>query len=338
MSEFQLKPQKVRTTAQDMNNLARQMRSLEDQIWKVQSGLSFEVAQKERIRQRLRQAGNDAEAQYRGLCNSASVLNNIVNTYEATESRLAGVTVNSAVVRGNGAGTAWNGGAADFPMGDMIYKTVIAAAGPIGTVIDAVRKGFDGKTGNVISDMIKLAGGFVKNTDKSGIKWGDWFGIKSSTKGPWEGAIGKYTDFSSAQKGFSTVCNWASAIVTSGFSNYEEFGNFGARFWEETAAETLLKVGEGILVGGGVAAAFAAAGISAPALAVGATAAAVTVAVDWGLDAVVSWATGGTQTSWTEAASDFICDTGEKVVDWAKDTAQKASDWVKDKGDRKSVV
>ena len=103
MSEFQLKPQKVRTTAQDMNNLARQMRSLEDQIWKVQSGLSFEVAQKERIRQRLRQAGNDAEAQYRGLCNSASVLNNIVNTYEATESRMAGVTVNSAVVRGNGA-------------------------------------------------------------------------------------------------------------------------------------------------------------------------------------------------------------------------------------------
>lgn len=330
MSEFQLKSQKVRLTVQDMNSLARQMRGLEDQIWRVQSGLSFEVAEKERIRQRLRQAGNDTEAQYRGLCNSASTLNNIVNTYEATEGRLAGVAVNSAVVRGNEA--AWSGKNADFPMSDMIYKSIISALGPIGTVTDAVRRGFEGKTGNVISDIIKLAGGFVKNTDKSGIKWGDWFGINPSTKGPWQGALGKYTDFSSVQKGFSTVCNWASAIVTSGFSNYEEFGNFGARFWEETAAETLLKVGEGILVGGGVAAAFAAAGISAPVLAVGAAAAAVTVAVDWGLDAIVSWATNGAQTSWMEAASDFICDTGEKVVDWAKDTAQKAVNWAKDTG------
>ena len=207
---------------------------------------------------------------------------------------------------------------------DLIYKPLIAAAGPLGTIVDAFRRGAEGKTGNVFSDVIKLAGGLVKNTDKSGIKWGDWFGISPSTKGPWEGAVGKYTDFSSVSKGVSTVCNWAAAAVTSGFSNYKEFGNFGARFWEETASETLLKVGEGILVSAGVAAAFAAAGISAPALAVGAAAAGVTVLVDWGLDSVVSWATGGTQTSWIEGASNVISDTGEKVAGWVADTGKKA--------------
>ena len=51
--------------------------------------------------------------------------------------------------------------------------------------------------------------------------------------------------------------------------------------------------------------------------AVAAAAAAVTVVVDWGLDRVVSWATGGTQTSWIEAASDFVNDT---VGGWIDDT------------------
>lgn len=93
MSEFKMKPQKARSTVQDMNRIARQMKSLEDQILKVQRGLSFEVAQKERIRQRLKTAGNNTAAQYRGIYNSSSTLNNIVNTYEVTERRLAGSKV-----------------------------------------------------------------------------------------------------------------------------------------------------------------------------------------------------------------------------------------------------
>lgn len=90
MSEFKMKPQRARSTVQDMNSIARQMKNLEDQILKIQRGLSFEVAQKERIRQRLRTAGNNTAAQYKGIYNSSSALNNIVNTYEMTERRLAG--------------------------------------------------------------------------------------------------------------------------------------------------------------------------------------------------------------------------------------------------------
>ncbi len=54
MSEFKIKSQNVRSLAQDLNNIARQMQGLEDQIRRIQNGLSFEIAQKERIRQRLR--------------------------------------------------------------------------------------------------------------------------------------------------------------------------------------------------------------------------------------------------------------------------------------------
>lgn len=345
MSEFKIKPQRVRSAAQDMNSIARQMKHLEEQIRDIQRGLSFEVAQKQRIRQRLRQAGSDVEAQYRGISNSVSVLDSITRTYEETESQLAGASVDSSMGRNE---IAWAGvieadPSLDFlnikadpgeKIWDMIYKSVIAAAGPFGTVVDAFKNGFGGNHGNVLKDLIKLAGGYVKNSDKSGIKWGDWFGIEPSTKGPWEGALGKYKDFSSVRKGFSTVCNWASAIVSSGFSNYGEHGNFGARFWEETAVESLLNIGEGILIGAGTAAAFAAAGISAPALVVGAAAAGITVAVDWGLDAIVSWATKGAQTRWKEAVSDTFCNVYENVAGWAKDTAQKASARVKDTGEK----
>lgn len=339
MSEFKIKPQRARSAAQDMNSIARQMKNLEEQIRNIQRGLSFEVSQKQRIRQRLKTAGDDAAAQYRGLYNSVSVLDSVISTYEATEIRLAGASVDSSMGRNE---IAWSGvveadpilnyltirtGPCDKVL-DMIYKSVIAAAGPFGTIVDAFKNGFDGNSGNAIKDLIELAGSYVENSDKSGIKWGDLFGIKDSFKG----AMGKYNDFSTVQKGFSTVCNWAAAIVSSGFENYEEHGNFGERFWEETAMESLLEIGKDILILGGTVTAFAAAGISASALAGGIVVAAVTVAVDWGLDSIVSWATGGTQTSWTEAVSDWACDGYEKAADWAKDTAQKVFDWAGDTG------
>ncbi len=90
MSEFKIKPQNVRSAAQDLNRIAKQMKSLEDQIWKIQNGLSFEVAQKERIRQRLKTARNSTASHYKGIYSSTSTLNSIVNTYETTERRLAG--------------------------------------------------------------------------------------------------------------------------------------------------------------------------------------------------------------------------------------------------------
>ncbi len=92
MGELKIKPQKIRSTAQDMNHIAKQMRELESQIRNIQYGLGFEVAQKERVRQRLKTAEKDTADQYKGIYNSTSTLNNIVNTYETTERGLAGST------------------------------------------------------------------------------------------------------------------------------------------------------------------------------------------------------------------------------------------------------
>lgn len=93
MSEFKMKPQRVRSAAQDMSDIAKKMKDLEEEILKIRGRLSFEVAQKERIRQRLKTAGDNIEMQYRGIYRASSALNNIVNTYEATESRLAGASI-----------------------------------------------------------------------------------------------------------------------------------------------------------------------------------------------------------------------------------------------------
>ncbi len=93
MSEFKMKPQRVRSAAQDMSDIAKKMNDLEEEILKIRGRLSFEVAQKERIRQRLKTAGDNTEMQYRGIYSASSTLNNIVNTYEASESRLAGASI-----------------------------------------------------------------------------------------------------------------------------------------------------------------------------------------------------------------------------------------------------
>ena len=61
MSEFKMKPQRVRSAAQDMSDIAKKMNDLEEEILKIRGRLSFEVAQKERIRQRLKTAGDNTE-------------------------------------------------------------------------------------------------------------------------------------------------------------------------------------------------------------------------------------------------------------------------------------
>lgn len=98
MSEFKMISQNVRSAAQDLNNIARQMKGLEDQIRRIQNGLSFEIAQKERIRQRLRTAQSHTASHSRKIYSSTSTLQNVVNTYEITEQKLAGKRVAMAEI------------------------------------------------------------------------------------------------------------------------------------------------------------------------------------------------------------------------------------------------
>ena len=96
MSEFKVKVDNVRGIIQDQKDIARQIRELEGEIRQVEYGLSFEIAQKERIRQRLRNARETITSQYQGIYNAAKILNQIADTYEATEVKLAGKEINSS--------------------------------------------------------------------------------------------------------------------------------------------------------------------------------------------------------------------------------------------------
>lgn len=96
MSEFKIKISNVRGIIQDQNDIARQIKELEGEIRQVEYGLSFEIAQKERIRQRLKSARETTSLEYKGIYNATKTLNQIADTYETTELKLAGKEVNES--------------------------------------------------------------------------------------------------------------------------------------------------------------------------------------------------------------------------------------------------
>ena len=209
----------------------------------------------------------------------------------------------------------------------MINKMVISAAGPAGKVIDTMVEGGKGDAGKAAGNIVELAGGLIKNTKGSKIKWADWFGLTKNTKTPLEYATGKYGNFRSP----STVCKWISSFLKSGFDNYKEHGNFGTRFWGETITEGGASLLEGFAITMGTAAVFTACGVAAPSLVIAGAAAGLTVVADMGLDALVHCLT-GSDVGWKELVSDFVCDTAENVSSWVKEKAKSVGDWVNKTG------
>ena len=325
MSRFVIKPDNLRIQVGRFSDYSETLKKYSDEVLKTNDdfGIAGDISRS--IESSLQVISNDLIKESNGCSNLSAGLSDSVQLYEKTEQSIIG----TSQIKWGGIVSPDESKSSELAekIFDVYYKTVIAAAGPLGYLGDAIRRATEGKPGDVIGDVLKIIGGFAKNVEKTGINWGKWFGVNLPDKGPWESALGKYTDFSTAGKSISTVCNWAAEIAKSGYNNYKEFGNFGMRFWEETATESLLKIGEGVLITAAAGALLAPVG--APVLVVGAVAAGVTVLVDWGLDSVVNWVTGGTQTEWMEAASDLICDTGEAIVNGVKDVANAAVNGIK---------
>lgn len=213
---------------------------------------------------------------------------------------------------------------------DFLFKTIAGVVGPFGVIADMIRNGVKGKTGDFWGGLTTLAGGIVENWEGSRVKWGDWIG--TGPLGTWQNELGKYVDFSSAKKGFSTVCNWVASYIGSGIDNYGEHNNLGERFWRETVTEGTLKLVEGMAIGAGVTfatgAIATAIGVTAPAWVGAAAIAGVTVLVDWGLDWVVSKVTKGTETSWVEFVSDGLINASEYVGDKVTEVVENVADAV----------
>lgn len=231
--------------------------------------------------------------------------------------------------------------------------SLVGKAGPIGggtagiatLVKDAVNGELSGKTlMQALSDGHGVGGAVKSVYGQTDATWKDWVGLSS-------GSLGKvaHSGLSSLQRakhGAATV--WKSGVrelkkasgvasialsgVVNAFDNYGEYkakyesGSVSAgyaigRGVAETIGETAVDWGKNLLIGGAVAAGFAAAGIAAPAVVVGAA----TVVIAAGADVVCKWATKkflGEEKNVTELVSDAILDADEyvrgKVADGAK--------------------
>lgn len=293
MAQFTVKTDIAKAQADAEQRWALELDKYAGSVRRIADNLPFSSSKKAEIQSRINAVADRIEEQSESLQAMGRAIDGIMNSYEKAEERALPSKVSVRWVD-----------TADKAL-EFVYKGFSSpAAGPLGTLISLVHNDMKGNTGKEISDFIKLAGGTIKNWNGSGINWRDWFGLNTSTKTPWQSAIGKYFDFSSVKKGISSACSWASTLIERGFSNYDEFGNFGARFWEETIVETGIKVVEGVAISWA-----AATGVSAaPAVIVGIVSAGVTVAVDAGLNALVRWKTENAEAEWLEVASDFISD------------------------------
>lgn len=132
-----------------------------------------------------------------------------------------------------------------------------------------------------------------------------------------------YNNFQKAKVKEISKVKWAGVAldgVLNGIDNYEEYKR-GEISGVRAVAETISETGVNVVVNGLLTAAVAAtlgATVGAPAVAV----AAGTVLAKTALDGVAKWATGG-EKDFTEAASDFILDTGEAIVDGISNGVQK---------------
>lgn len=120
----------------------------------------------------------------------------------------------------------------------------------------------------------------------------------------------------------TSKANWAAEVLASGWDNYREHGGFTSRFFEETAVEGGIGVGEGIVGGAAAAGIIAFAGVSAPAWAVAAGGTVIVIGGDWLLDKGVQLVTGDPKAEWKEIASDKLCDHFEQGVHRIKDTGK----------------
>lgn len=343
MAEFEVRTSRIKRDANALEKYTQKLYRYNEEVERISNNLSFSIGTTQSIKRGLQRVSYDISEEARANKNLANGLKEIARRYKAAEE---GICVHAVVGWGNstssdsGAGTGADSGSGSESkstserIDDIIYKMLTSAAGPIGAGVDIIRNGIEGNAGNVIGNVINQVGGVIKNTDGGKIDWGELFDAGKYTGNPLKNALGKYVDFSSVKNGISTACNWAAALIESGYDNFKEFGEFTGRFWGETVTETLIKAAEGIAIGAGIGAIVTAVGVSAPVWAVGAVTAGVTVAVDWALDSIVEWATNGSQTSWVEAASDFVCDTGEKVGEFISDTSEKVGEFISDTGEK----
>lgn len=238
---------------------------------------------------------------------------------------------------------------------DAGVKVIGASLGPIGLIGETVYSIIQGKdvAQNVVKNLFKLCGKEVKPASKgSDASWKEWvFGDLLKRKDAddiLDGTLNKYNVFAKSEGAvdwtarIGSTCLLIATFVGQGFQNYDEQGEFNARWAEETVVETALTVGKDVLAGAIVSALVAGAGavatvatgatvtISLPAVAVVGATALAGLALDWAGNAIAKKVTGDDKATWLECISDLVCDKViEPVADVVKNAAGNVVDAVK---------
>lgn len=215
------------------------------------------------------------------------------------------------------------------------------SAGIIGSIASTVGGAITGgksvsnglSTIKSVAKVVENIAKAVPKTSKSTFDWKTLFGfnpaITKDTPKTFGKAFGESIDklkFGNAKTVSDKVAvgaKWAGygfTAITTIYDNFtdDEENNSTGRKIAESVGETVVKVGEGLLLGAGVTAAFAAAGVAAPAVVVGA----VTVGVTWAVDKVCEAVTGKDV---AEFVSDTVLDFTGKVGNVVGNTAKKVS-------------
>lgn len=320
MARIYIEPAKVKRSVQDEANLERTLSSLSQEVSGIKSNLRYKISGREQIAERLRQVAEQIAKESTATRALSNGLQQIVVRYEQTETANRDRQVaDKTTVQSPGSNTAQNGGGwEEFDWGKLGEKILEKLLGPFGIAV-SIPGLADGEAGDLAKFLLEGVGSITKVVSAEGGTSAEWlkdlFGINPMEFTSFgDTFLSKLGKFDTAADTVGTAANWAGKLVDSFVKNNEEFGgDWCARFWEETVAEAGIKLVEGAAVTAGVSAITAgictAVGVACPpALVVGVAAAGVGIALDWALDGLVSWATGGSCTSWVEGVSDLICD------------------------------
>ena len=335
---------------ENIKNLSGRIDQAVDSIYSIRSSLSFSTGSAYEMKRRLLAISEDLSRQSQSLRAMGNVLAKARSRYMAAENKICGDRSESETDKGGGKDTV-------SPETSILANFLTPLLGKFGiagktaviwlTLMDDGKSGVEkgiavGKNGvgmaGVIGSWMKsgmkgdealdfFLGINTKNIEK-GISFWDAFKKEASSY-----VFENGDDMTKAARvgdKISVGAKWAGGILTlagSAVGNYSEYKSgdiSGGRAVAETVMETAVDIGADMAISAGVTAAAAALGVTAaPAIAV----AGVTVVAKWGLDCVCESIWGK---SFTETTSDFVLDTGEKLVSGAKDLAKGAADVASD--------
>lgn len=347
MAQFILKVNGAKADLFAEEEIQKKLERIQQSVLDVSGNLSFKVASTAGIKKNLTTLASRVEWHKNGMSSIRNALGSAISLYEKTEKDVCGYATGKAVQVGklsddSKVGTAISKAGASVGQGkgswsaginfeveksdvnDLLWS-VVGKAGAVGKLVSAGGKFFTAENKGKAKpwgDLIKNGGDAVKKVHElvgkvkiaeKGKVTAEWlkglFGIKV-TEIP-EGVTGGFKAGVAEELSKTTRSSVLLSLVGNACSNYDEYksGEISSEraVWE-TCVETAVDVGKGILVQGLVTAGFAALSVTAaPGLVVAGAAA----GVSWLADVVCKNLTGGKKV--TEAVSDLILDTGEKI-------------------------